>query len=794
MAKIEVSLVVISVCSSFLVGSVLASSISGLFVKETRSGKPLSSSLSWDSEAGSCLKLNCSLAVNASEAAKFQHFMVKNNAIAIFMIVTVGSKTGVRGNYQLKKHSNLSFSQIQIIQKWAWLRNQRGRFLATLPYDFDILSLTTLTRETFSVDLNITSTPVECYANLSSDCLFNLIAETIVDNLTGRVGSVCMRKVNLKDCDKLKGGGYKCCERKSNSSFICDEEIKDNIWVKIAIWLLWASSIVFGLFAPLLFKYLPKGFKRGPKLRSRAVFSRTESEMSDSGASVLDMMALNSRQVLFALDGGIMDVLREQTESVFLSRLCRCLFVILLSSLPLLQGFIYVCVKKEEVGISTGKLLGVGDAFITMIESGKRFALGLAYCFCIALICIAIAIPRTLPDFARRLSGRKDERTFLGFIKPEGLVASSDQRGFQLMYENMVFHLNCLLKVKFWKFVFLIVTYPLQKLCGLDVFEEDADFGSNADTSENGSGNELCSKICTGVLLVLFFPLWAVLITTAILLYIFPVSYVAFRIWKMLFRIEVQSPCCERIPSFIKITSFPILYVMFIIFCICVEASYFTLAVAFTFNIMFLGGVTGFTIMGLLVYIDVYLPYIVLGVWIAIYSIRGVNKYYAQFTKLKTTVFEECENYDNITKAEANIRDTFRGPIAGDRRTTSISSLSRSKSENFLVSVDEYGVPSIPLDIFLASSHQLMPFKRIFLAKLLKVIALGSYLVVLFLFVMSLTEYNAAGTVVQALAVFLLGGLPLFAFQNSNHTSQAEEIRAKSYVKDFIKQYAKRTL
>lgn len=218
------------------------------------------------------------------------------------------------------------------------------------------------------------------------------------------------------------------------------------------------------------------------------------------------------------------------------------------------------------------------------------------------------------------------------------------------------------------------------------------------------------------------------------------------------------------------------------------------LAVAFTFNIMFLGGVTGFTIMGLLFYIDVYLPYIVLGVWIAIYSIRGVNKYYAQFTKLKTTVFEECENYDNITKAEANIRDTFRGPIAGDRRTTSISSLSRSKSENFLVSVDEYGVPSIPLDIFLASSHQLMPFKRIFLAKLLKVIALGSYLVVLFLFVMSLTEYNAAGTVVQALAVFLLGGLPLFAFQNSNHTSQAEEIRAKSYVKDFIKQYAKRTL
>ena len=791
MAKFEASLFSISVFSSLFLGAVVASSINRRFFEEAKSKWPLSAPSSLDFETGNCSKLNCSFAINASEAAEFQRLIHNEDALAIFMFVTVGN-VSVPVTDQLKHCVNSSLVNLHIVQKWAWVRNQRGRFLLTLPYDFDILSLTILKRDTFIVYPNITSTPVSCYANLSQSCFLSLISQTIV-KLTGPLGGVCMRTENFTGRDTVKGGGYNCCEQQNNSMLICDEVIHDNKWINAATRLLWASSIAFGLFAPLLFKYLPKGFKRGPKVRSRSVFSRAESEMSDSGASVLDIIATSSRRVLFALDGGMVDVLREQTESVAVSRLYRCLFVILVSSLPLLQGFIYVHLKGKDVGISTEKLLAVGDAFITLIERGGQFALGVAYCFCIALICIAIAIPRTLPDFARRLSGRKDERTFLGFSKPEELLSSSDQRGFQLIYENMVFHLNCLLKPKFWKFLFLVITYPLQKLCGMDVFEEDAGAGSMAQSSEDDDSYKLCSKICTGVLLLLFFPLWAILIITAFLLYIFPVTYVALRIWKMLFRIEVQSPCCDTIPSCIRMTSLPILYIMFIVFCICVEASYFMLVIALTFNVMLLGSVTGFTIVGLLFYIDIYLPYIVFGVWVIVYIVRGINKYHVQFTKLKTILFEECEKYDDNIKVEANIRDTFRGPFPADRRSQSTSSLSRSKADNFLVSYDERGVPNIPLDIFLESSCQLMPFKRIFLAKALKVIALGSYLAVIFLFVMSLSEFKAASTLVQALALMFLGGLPLLAFWGPADMSQAAEIKARFHVKDVIKQYAKRT-
>lgn len=799
MAEVWARVSVFLIAALFL-GVVLDSSVSGRFVNEAKR-KLLPARSSRDIETGksseSCTKLDCSLAINISEAERFGDLIFDENALAIFIFVTVGYTTdSVKQNlrnYEGDESKNKSYNQLQVKQKWAWLRNKRGRFLATLPYDFDILSLTTLKRDASSVNLDITATPLNCYANLSADCLYGLIAKTIVEDLTGPVGNVCVRTVKIQEGDTWKDAGYRCCEQKNNNSvFRCDVSIENNQWVNIALRFLWASSIGFGLFAPLLFKYLPKEFKRGPRVKARAVFARKESEISEAETSSLDLISVSTRQVLFALDGGMLDVLRTQTESVFFSRLCRCLFVILLSCLPLLQGFIYAYLKRAEVGISTGKLLGVGDAFITLIEPDGQLALSVAYCFCIVLICIAIAIPRTLSDFARRLSGRKDERTFLGFRKPEEIVCSSDQRGFQLIYENMVFHLNCLLMFKFWKFVFLVATYPLQKLCGIDVFEDDADF--QHDPSDDESRTELCSKICKGVLLLLVFPLWAVTIVTAFLLYVFPVTYVAFRIWKMLFRIEIDSQCCQHVPSFVKITSFPILYILFIVFCICVEASYFMLGVTLTINIMFLGSVTGFTIMGLLFYIDVYLPYIVLGAWVIMYTLRAINKYYAQFTRLKTIVFEECGKFDNDTKKEASIRETFSGPISTDRRSPSMSSLPRSKSLNLLVTVDDYGIPSIPLDIFLASSHQLMPFKRIILAKLLKVIALGSYLVVIFLFVMSLMEFKAASTIVQGLALLLLGGLPLLAFRSQGHISEADEIRSRFYVKDFIKQFTKRAL
>ena len=735
----------------------------------------------------------CSLAVNATDANKFRKLIFDNKALVVFLLVTVANGTKpLDGGKMVSSGRNGEVlpSAVQVKEKWAWLRNKRGRFLATLPYDFDILSLTTLTREAYDMSLKLAASPVMCYGNMSRICLERAIALSVMNATDAVPGSIC----TLTTSETSDFRGYCCCDRLKNGTVLCNTPIQNNEWIDIALRFLWALAIGFGIFAPLLFKYLPKEFRRGPrlKLKSQPIGSDSRADLLGSQTSVEPMTA-NYRRVLMAMDDGMLDVLRTRTESILCSRLSRCAFIIALCCLPVLQGLLYGYLKKAEIGVSTGKLLGVGDAFITLMEPEGQFALSASFCFCTLLICIAVAIPKTLSDLARRLSGRRDERTFLGFRKPDGLVCFPDKRGFQLMYENMVFHLNSLLKFKFWKFVFLVVTYPLQELFGLDCFgdKDDSNLPDESPESENTSG--LCSKICKRVLLLLIFPAWAVTITTAFVLYILPVTYVAFRIWKMLFRVEIESPCCNSIPNFVKITAFPVLYVLFIVFCMLVEASYFVLVITLTINIMFLGSVAGFTVMGLLFYIEVFFPQIVLGTWVIVYTLRGINKYYAQFTRLKVMVFEECEKYDNELRAEASIRETFSGPIADERKSSSLPSLSRSKSVNFLVFSDECGIPSIPVELFLKSSQQLMPFRRTLLAKLLKVVALGSYLVVVFLFVMSLMQFNAASAVVQGLAILLLGALPLFALKKAGYITQAEELRSRHRIQELIKHFTKRS-
>lgn len=252
---------------------------------------------------------------------------------------------------------------------------------------------------------------------------------------------------------------------------------------------------------------------------------------------------------------------------------------------------------------------------------------------------------------------------------------------------------------QFWKFVFLVVIYLLQKFCGLNVFDEFFDLSFNVELEEIESRCDLCLKICKIVWLLLVFLIWVVIIITVFIFYIILVIYVVFRIWKMLFRIEFELQCCQIISFFVKIIFFFILYILFIVFCMCVEVSYIMLVVILIVNFMFFGSVVGFIIMGLLFYIDVYFSYIVFGLWVIVYMLRVINKYYVQFIYLKIFVFEECEKFDEEVRIEVSIRELFSGSIS-ERRLSFFFFFQRFKLANLFVTVDDYGVFSILLDIF----------------------------------------------------------------------------------------------
>ena len=100
-------------------------------------------------------------------------------------------------------------------------------------------------------------------------------------------------------------------------------------------------------------------------------------------------------------------------------------------------------------------------------------------------------------------------------------------------------------------------------------------------------------------------------------------------------------------------------------------------------------------------------------------------------------------------------------PANKDRKVSSSSQMQRSIRTYGLVYVDDDDVLSIPFDLFLVACSKFLPFKRIILAKLLKLVAIAGYLMAIFSFVMSLDEFAAATPLVQSIAILLLGALPL---------------------------------
>lgn len=60
----------------------------------------------------------------------------------------------------------------------------------------------------------------------------------------------------------------------------------------------------------------------------------------------------------------------------------------------------------------------------------------------------------------------------------------------------------------------------------------------------------------------------------------------------------------------------------------CVEVFYYMLVVVLIFNIMVLGSIIGFIIIGFFFNIEFYFFYIVFSLWVIVYIFRGTYKYY----------------------------------------------------------------------------------------------------------------------------------------------------------------------
>lgn len=740
-----------------------------------------------ETPVSTCGNVSCKLNFQKEDVELFQQKIFDDEALAVFLFVTITNDSKVAGHLdsysELNEQGKIVPYSLQLKEKWSWIRNRRAKFLATLPYDVDILSLTTLTKDVYNIIIKVNSTPSDCYPKLSQECLKEGIAINLM-NFTQQTGQVCYKIQSVSDS---QDHGYKCCHLDFQGRVHCDIPIKNNLWVEYALRLLWAISFAFGILSPLLLKYLPKEFQRGGKPKQRQM-RRAESTASYDS---FESSVMTVSKILISKSDGLLDIARSTTQSTACSRFSRILFVILLSLLPILQTLLYVFLKKSEVGVSD-QLLGLGSAFLTLLTPQGKYALLAMYCFCILLVAIAMAIPKTLSELARKLSGKRDEHSFLGFRKPDELVCHSDKHGFQLMYEHMIFHLNCLMWLSFWKFAWSIVTYPLHSICCCCRKREVNTLDEADEDYLNEEPPGVCGQVVRCLFLLITYPVWLIIIISAFILYLLPVTYVAFRIWKFLFRFEVDCSCCEGIPLSIKMLSLPILYVLFIIFCICVEASYLTLVLVISVNIVFLGSVLGFTTMGVLFYFDAYISYVVLVILGLYYIIKAFRDLKVGFKRVKIIIFDECQTHDEELKAEASIRDTFSGQTNIERSGSTSSLQKLGKTIALVTFCDDKQVPSIPLKLFLAAQNDVFPFKRVVISKILNLFMIFIYLVLVFSFVMSLVEYKATDSFVQAIAVLLLGIIPCLMQGNPHEIPEKQQKWMKFHVREQIHKYIKR--
>jgi len=159
---------------------------------------------------------------------------------------------------------------------------------------------------------------------------------------------------------------------------------------------------------------------------------------------------------------------------------------------------------------------------------------------------------------------------------------------------------------------------------------------------------------------------------------------------------------------------------------------------------------------------------------------------------VKTIIFKECQDHDNDLKAEASIRDTFSGQSNLETSSPTSSLQKLAKSIALVTHCDEKQVPSIPLNLFLSAQHEVFPFKRVIISKILGLLMVFTYLGLVFSFVMSLVEYNAAGSLVQSITILLLGAVPSLLLGNPHEIPEKQEKWIKFHVREQISKYCKR--
>ena len=177
-----------------------------------------------------------------------------------------------------------------------------------------------------------------------------------------------------------------------------------------------------------------------------------------------------------------------------------------------------------------------------------------------------------------------------------------------------------------------------------------------------------------------------------------------------------------------------------------------------------------FTVLGIVVNLVDFLPYILFAMLAIFYFWDGYSLYTEKFITLKLHLFKLCQKL-NQGRVKDSDEDTMN---------------------EALVYYDGQHIPGIPEKLFDIACREILPKSEVAYVMIIKLAAKLFFLFVIFLATMAFAQQMEVDSIVQAFMAIITGSLPkvISLFSRKATAKEFEELRLNSRLQDIVKRFA----
>ncbi|XP_028403744.1 uncharacterized protein LOC114526355 [Dendronephthya gigantea] len=670
---------------------------------------------------------------------------------------------------------------------WVWTDNDHGKAILSLPYDYSILSMTTLARETGKLELRMITNPPGCLSEQQGHNQLTSVRETLAE--TAKVMSsnslICHRFVRNIQTDikiiyestfasGLPVIQYKCCPVHDLDGG-CSMVIVPNTALSFILRVIWVASCAVAFLTPLLIKYLPYD---NTDSRRQMYESKSESislELDSPGSHVNDIpvedggestelnVDVTNEDEYLGLDASTpLTVLWLSKTGALLCLKARprwsrfLLFSILIPAVLIASLILYSFLLQLDVDLQ--KQAEIKTDFMQMCLNPDVFLIIriAAYIFSCLMLCIPLNISDVVDESLILIGDLQIEKSCCVICTAMNEQPDMRMTGVRLLCDNMCRHLRFLFTTRFWKLLLSFCSFPSRwllrflssgrKLPVAEIWQTELSVANRNDVY-------LCRKIIGTTIWLLLSPVWLtafLIVTIVIFCFMIPIGYFL--------------ACISLVPLVYLVQKFGngvcTWFIFIVCFCINILSAIFLIEVI-TFSWNFVLKLVSFTIMGLVLGIDYYIPYIVYAVAIFYYVRNTLCNLNDKYLKLKVSLFNECQKQQK------------------SRGDTPLLFVKNKKTE----------MPMIPKELFEIACNKYIPVKKTIASSILTLVMIICFITFAFVSVMAFGKWAKVPSITEAVVTFAISTLPKMLRESSKHTgwsSLKEKERSYSLELDVV--------